>query len=176
MQNGNFVFPSMEGFVFFKPKEIKSYYPRKEQLFIERAVVEKTPVLFKDTLQVKSGDASVEIYVDLPYFHSTENLYLETKLSGKQTGNWRKLPNDRKYTLPSVRPGIYTLDIRLLTYPDGQFSYKKIHIEIKPLFYQTWWFKISLVILTIGAIMLLIYFRTHYLISINKKTKRQSYP
>ena len=66
LQNGSFVFPSMEGFVFFRPEEIKSYYPKNDQFFIERAKIGRNLIKFKDTLRLKNGYNSAEIFLDFP--------------------------------------------------------------------------------------------------------------
>lgn len=168
LENGEFVFPSMEGFVFFKPGEIKSHYPKSDQLYIERAKIGKDIVGFKDTLRLKSDYKNVDIFLDIPYYYDIENIYLEAKLENSGNNKWEEVRKDKKYTLGSVDPGNYTLLIRFLV-ADGKFVYKKIFLEIKPFFYQTMLFKILVMLLIVTAIVLIIQMRTNFLRIKNKK-------
>ncbi|WP_449397790.1 hypothetical protein [Chryseobacterium wanjuense] len=168
LENGEFVFPSMEGFVFFKPDEIKSHYPKSNQLYIERAKVGKDIVGFKDTLRLKSDYKNLDIFLDIPYYYDIENIYLEAKLENNGNNKWEEVRKDKKYTLGNIDPGNYTLLIRFLV-ADGKFAYKKIFLEIKPFFYQTMLFKILMMLLIVIAIVLIIQMRTNFLRIKNKK-------
>ncbi|REC79841.1 hypothetical protein DRF60_04225 [Chryseobacterium elymi] len=163
LKNGNFVFPSMQGFVFFKPDEIKNHYPKSNQLFIERAKTAKKNIHFKDTLRLKSDYKTVDVFLDFPYYHNIKNIYAESKLQDGQNNKWEEIKTDRKLTLSTIAPGNYTLYIRFLVSETGRFAYKKIFIEIEPFFYQTVWFKILIIILGIILIVLIIQVRTNFL-------------
>jgi len=169
--NGDFVFPSMEGFVFFNPNEIKTHYPKPHQLFIERAKNGKNDINFKGTLRLRSDYKAADIYFDFPYYHNSENIYLETRLENSENDKWEDAKNDRKYILANVRPGNYYLHVRFLTSEDGKFAYKKIRIEIQPFFYETLWFKTFIALIGIISILIIIQLRTNFLRSINKKLK-----
>ncbi|MDQ1162672.1 AraC family chitin signaling transcriptional activator [Chryseobacterium sp. SORGH_AS 447] len=171
LPDGNFVFPSMEGFVFFKPEEVKTHYPEKGQLFLERAQVDQKKITFKDTLRIRSDYRTAEIYLDFPYYYNTDNIYLEARLSNSKSGVWETIRNDRRFSLNALPPGNYTLSIRFLTSERGVFAYKSLFIEIQPLFYQTWFFKVLMILLVIAFIAGIVYVNTHYLISINRKLK-----
>lgn len=164
LRNGDFVFPSMEGFVFFKPKEIKTHYPKPDQFFIERAKNGAKEINFKDTLRLKSDYRAADIYFDIPYYHNIENIYVETRLeNGQEPGRWEESKSERKFILSNVTHGNYILHVRFLISENGNFAYKKIFIEIEPFFYQTLWFKISSVLLGIILIIFVIQVRTNFL-------------
>lgn len=163
LENEEFVFPSMEGFVFFKPGETRVYYPKKNQLFIERAQVGKETINFTDTLYLKSDYKNAEIFLDFPYYHNIENIYIEARLEGNPNSKWEKIKNDRKFILNNIESGNYTLNIRFLGAENGQFSHKQIAINIIPFFYQTLWFKSFLIILGILLVVLIIHARTNLL-------------
>ncbi|WP_415326246.1 sensor histidine kinase [Chryseobacterium sp. MMS23-Vi53] len=171
LENGDFVFPSMEGFVFFKPDEIKTYHPKSSQLFIERAKNGKNEIFFKDTLKLKSDYKTADIYFDFPYYHNIENIYLETRLENSENNNWEESKNGRKFILANVPPGNYFLHVRMLTSDKGKFTYKKIRIEIEPFFYQTLWFKILIVLVGLTIIVIIIQMRTNFLRITNEKLK-----
>jgi signal transduction histidine kinase len=171
LANGEYVFPSMEGFVFFKPQEIQSHYPKKDQLFIERAQVGKGTILFKDTLRLKSDYSNVDIFIDIPYYNNIDNIYLEAKIDDYEHEGWREIKTDKKYLLDNLSPRTYSLTIRFLMSENGSFAYKKIFIEVVPYFYQTKLFKILMVMLFATAIILIIQFRTNFLKIKNQKLK-----
>jgi len=166
--NGEFVFPSMEGFVFFKPDEIKTYYPQKNQLYIERAKIGKTMINFKDTLRLKSDYKNADIFLDIPYYYDVENIYIEAKLESGGNNKWEEIKGDKKYTLANIDPGNYTLLIRFLIDENGKFAYKRISLEIKPFFYQTMLFKIFVLSLIVILIVMIIQMRTNFLRIKNK--------
>ncbi|MGD1317755.1 sensor histidine kinase [Chryseobacterium sp. 2R14A] len=173
LPNGDFVFPSMEGFVFFQPNNIKSHYPKKDHFFAERAQVGKGIIFFKDTLRLKSGDKSVDIFFDIPYYDNLDNIYLEAKLDDYE--EWREIRTDKKYSFDNIEPGNYSLTIRFLVGDNGSFVYKKIIIEVVPYFYQTKTFKIFMVLLFIVGIIFIIQIRTNFLKIKNKKLKNNLY-
>lgn len=171
LENGDFVFPSMEGFVFFNPKEIPSHYLKKNKLFIERAKIGKQIISFTDTLILKSNYKTAEILLDFPYFHNINNLSVETQLEGDNSSKWEGLKTNRKYLLSNVPPGNYILKIRYLISEDNTYAYKKIFINIKPFFYQTVLFKVFMTILSATVVFLLIYIRTSSLRAVNRRLR-----
>lgn len=167
LENGELVFPSMEGFVFFKPDEIKNYYPEKDQLFINKALVDHKNVVFDHKLILKSDYEKTEIMVDIPYYYSLENIDLEAKIDGKDS-KWQYVGDDRKFSLSKLEPGNYNLIVRYLVNDKGEYNYKKIEIEIQPYFYETVLFKILVIFIGIAIIIFIIRQRTK---SLNKELK-----
>lgn len=172
LPDGKLVFPSMEGFVFFKPGDARTYYPKKDQFFLERAKIDGKKITFKDTLRISSDYRTAEIYLDFPYYYNVENIYLEARLSNSRPGEWERIKEDRTFLLSEQSPGSYTLLIRFLISDKGVFAYKQMHIEIQPLFYQTWIFKTLMILLLIAFIAGMMHINAHYLISINRKLKK----
>ncbi|WP_312392721.1 HAMP domain-containing sensor histidine kinase [Chryseobacterium sp.] len=173
LNNGDYVVPSMDGYVFFNPLKIASYYPKSEHIYVERASLSGSGDLnFKDTLHLENNFKQASIYIDIPYYANNDNLYIETSLqNGNESGKWQRLKN-RKYVLNNLSPGIYTLNIRVLVSPEGKFAYRKITIDIPFLFYQTIWFKIFIITLIIGFIVSIIVVRTRLLKTKNNQLKK----
>ncbi len=169
LKNGEMVFPSMEGFVFFIPESIRSYYPRKDQLFIERMKTGHKNSPIPGKILLNGNFKPVEIYVDIPYYYSTENIALQAKLENSDDEQWKTLPDNRMYTLSDIAPGNYTLVFRYLTSARGTFAYKKIPVMITPLFYQTLLFKALVIAFMILIIAWLIHLRTRFLRNTNRK-------
>lgn len=176
LQNGDFVLPSMDGYVFFNPLKVNTYYPKKNDIYIER-IKDKTngsdftPI--NDTLHLKNNLQDTSIYIDIPYFSNNDNLHIDAKLQdGDEINtNWESV-KDRIYNLNPLPPGDYTLNIRALISPDNHFTYKKISIHIPPLFYQTLWFRIFIIVILISIITLIIISRTRFLKTENDELKK----
>lgn len=173
LKNGNFVLPSMDGYVFFNPLTTPSYYPKAENIFIERAKSKGSNyIYFKDKLNLENDFDITSIYIDVPYYANNDNLYIETSLqSDDQPAKWQRL-KDKEYTLSHLSPGDYTLNVRILISPEGKFAYKKVFINIPPLFYQTLWFKILILTFVIGLILFIIILRTRILTEKNNQLKK----
>ena len=162
LADGQFVFPSMEGFVFFKPDEIKTYFPKPTDVFIERVKINDGNVTsFDGKLDLKKNYNKAEIFIDMPYYSNIENIYLQAKLNG--TGNWIDIKNDRRFLINNIKPGEYALMVRFLTGKNGSFAYKSIPIEIEAYFYQTIAFRIMVLLLLIMIILLIVRLRTNIL-------------
>lgn len=175
LPDGEFVFPSMEGFVFFKPQEIKSHYPKKDLLFVERAQVGNEILHFKDKLRLKSDFKNADVFLDIPYYYDIDNLYLEAKLDNTRDEEWKPIKADKRYSFNNIEPGNYTLTIRFLVGENGGFAYKKIFVEVVPYFYQTHICKIVMVLLFSALILLIIQVRTNFQKIKNKKLKNNLY-
>jgi hypothetical protein len=50
LEDGQLVFPSMEGFVFFTPQQVKTHYPAAKDMYLERAKVKGQMIQVKDKL------------------------------------------------------------------------------------------------------------------------------
>lgn len=167
LSDGDFVFPSMNGFIFFNPNMIKSYYPSKKNIYIENVKIDCSKAThFTGDLKLKNDYKTAEILIEVPYYADQDNLYIEAKLNNTKYSDWERLKTN-KYIIKGVEPGEYELQFRILISPDGKFSYKTVKIIIEPRFYQTILFKILMIILCISFLMLIIKIRINLLKSKN---------
>lgn len=174
LPDNEFVFPSMEGFVFFDPKKIRTHYPDRNSIFIERVKIGKgNAIPFRGHIILENDYDYADIFVDFPYYADASNLKIEARLENHDK-NWEKVEssNQRKYTVRALAPGNYTLQIRVLTSPYGSYKYHTITFEIKPLFYQTKAFKIALLLLLLVTVILIIRMTTKFIRNRNKLLKR----
>lgn len=108
-------------------------------------------------LEGKTPDNSLTFNVSFPDFASQGQISYQYKVEGLsedwQTGS---SPN---ITFNSIPPGDYTFKVFGLGY-NGRKSYVStdLHFEIKPAFWQTWWFKLLLVFIGAAALSMLITF------------------
>lgn len=175
LENGDFVFPSMDGFVFFNPEEVKTFYPDKNKMYIERVKIgNEEPQYFHQTLDLQKNYKTAEIFIDIPYYSNLENLYLEAKITGKENSEWEPITvgKEPKYTLSNLDPGDYTLSVRMLLSPDGQFAQKSIKFKIQPFFYQTLLFRVSVSIVILLIIIVIVQLMTNFLRIKNRALKQ----
>ena len=159
--NGNLVFPSMDGLLFFDPKSIKTYYPNPNNMYIERVKINDIEEInFNKTLVLKNSSVHAEIYFDIGYYANEDNLDIEAKIDGYS--GWTKVGKERSFIIKHINPGNYTLAIRVLTSPYGKYSYQTIKINVGYLFYQTLTFKIAIIIIILSVIFYIIRMRTKF--------------
>ncbi len=163
LDNGDFVFPSKNGFVFFNPDTVKTYYPSKQNIYIEKAKIDDSQtVYFKNALTLKNNYKLAVIFAELPYYANQDNLYIEAKLNAPQYSGWEKLKNN-SYVIKGLSPGEYDLQFRVLVSPKGEFLYQTLKITIESRFYQTRLFKVLAIILCLVMIIWVIKIRTNFL-------------
>ena len=171
LKGGNFVFPSMEGFVFFNPENVKTYYPKSKSIYLERARVKGKMIQLKDRLFLECGYKNAEVYIDVPYYSDLENIYLQAKLSDNDDSPWINIKNDKTFRLANMEPGNYTLWVRFLSSETGKFTYKTIPVEVEAYFYQTLVFKILIAAIFIFIVLVIVQMRTNFLRLKNKALK-----
>ncbi|MEJ5049319.1 two-component regulator propeller domain-containing protein [Chryseobacterium culicis] len=145
LQNGNFVFPSIKGLVFFDPEKIRSYYPKN--FFLERVIFYDPKSSVKgQNINLENNFYKAAIWVDVPYYANRANLVIEAKLKGSKNEKWERVNNDGKYCISNLEPGQYQLIVRVLASPKGKYMYKTININVKHLFYQILIFKFFIIL------------------------------
>ncbi len=170
LKDGQFVFPSMEGFVFFNPENIRTYYPGRKDIYLERARVKGKMTQLKDKLFLECGYKNAELYIDIPYYSDLENIYLQAKLDNEDS-SWVNIRNDKTFRLSGIEPGNYNLIVRFLSSETGKFIYKTLPVEVEAYFYQTVFFKILIVGIIIFIILVIVQVRTNFLRLKNKVLK-----
>lgn len=171
LKDGQFVFPSMEGFVFFNPANIRVYYPGSKDIYLERARVKGKMIQLKDKLFLECGYKNAELYIDIPYYSDLDNIYLQARLSGSEDSRWVNIKSDRIFRLANIEPGTYNLIIRFLSSETGKFVYKTLPVEVEAYFYQTVFFKILVAGIIIFVILVIVQIRTNFLRLKNKVLK-----
>lgn len=171
LKDGQFVFPSMGGFVFFNPEDVKTYYPGSQDIYLERARVKGKMIQLKDRLFVECGYKNAEVYIDIPYYSDLENIYLQAKLSGSEDSPWVNIKSDKIFRLANIGPGNYTLSVRFLSSETGKFVYKTIPVDVEAYFYQTFLFKILVAGVVIFIVLVIVQMRTNFLRLKNKVLK-----
>ncbi|WP_322545195.1 sensor histidine kinase [Elizabethkingia miricola] len=159
LNNKNFVFPSMNGFIIFNPDSVRTYYPRKNTMRIERIRINDGNINFFDTKIIQKNNIDhLEIFIDIPYYSNHENLHIDAKW-GK--GPWKKVKEQRKLDIYNLQPGNHKLTFRIFLGPKLGYDYRSINLKVIPSFYQTKWFYTVVILLTITIVILIILMTKH---------------
>ena len=150
--DGHFVYPSMDGLVFFRPENVRSPLPSAGSIFAERVKTGKTVRTFTGMLSLERDFYRAEIFVDIPFFGNEDNLTVEGQMDSRLAKNWIPLEDNRTFVIEKLPSGNHVLNLRVLT-GNGQFTYKEIPFYIQPYFYETAWFRMVLGFIVIIAMI-----------------------
>lgn len=143
-----FFFPSMNGIVTFDTNKIKALEP-KNPIYVDEIKVDNEILEISDNFNLPNTYQRVTLTFSSPYYGNEFNTNFYAKLEGPTNIGWTALSEENKFSFTKLPPGSYTVTIRKLSGFDSTFNYKKISIEIAPLFYQTTWFAIVALIISI---------------------------
>jgi len=101
-----------------------------------------------DTLILSHNDNQLTFEFAIANFLTTGRNTYACKLQGSDSG-WQNLGAVNSITYANLAPGSYTFKVKASN-PDGIWGEERIlHIEIVPAFWQTKWFKISVILIVI---------------------------
>jgi signal transduction histidine kinase len=140
-----FFLPSMNGVVTFDTKKIRPLEP-KNPIYIDEITVDNQEIKMGKELYLPNNYQRVTFSFSSPYFGNELNAHYEVKLDGPTNLGWTALAPDHKYSFTKLSAGTYILTARKLSGFDSTFIYKKMTIVIAPLFYQTIWFALLLLL------------------------------
>lgn len=97
-------------------------------------------------------------YSALSYSRSDKNRF-KYRLVG-QSDSWIDAGHENKCTYTNLQPGSYIFEVRGANC-DGVWNEKplKVHLYVKPPFWNTWWFKTLMTLLVVGLVLMYLY---HY--------------
>lgn len=97
-------------------------------------------------------------YSALSYSRADKNRF-KYRLVG-QSDSWIDAGHENKCTYTNLRPGSYIFEVRGANC-DGVWNEKplKVHLYVKPPFWNTWWFKTLMTLLVVGLVLMYLY---HY--------------
>ncbi|MFS4432228.1 two-component regulator propeller domain-containing protein [Chryseobacterium sp. S90] len=154
LSNGQMVFPSLDGLVFFRPDKVKSFHLKSTDFYIDRAQLDGHKMTIENnTVNIPNNNFNaLEIFVDFPYFNNLNNVDLHVSLDGSA---WIDLGLQRKHTLENLTPGNHQVKFRYLD-ENNNYIYKTVDVKVGFFFYQSQYFKISVAVVTILLAYLLI--------------------
>ena len=129
LENGYFVFPSLNGLVVFHPNNINKITPKNE-FFINELEADNKTIFFNDSITINRNYERLKFKIDFPYFGNKNNICFEAKLLINGEGKWVLLNNERSITFTNLPPGHHKLIIRKLNDFSSTYQTKTINICI----------------------------------------------
>lgn len=103
----------------------------------------------------QTPDNNIIFNVSFPDFSSQGKISYRYKIEGLSDG-WQT-GNSQKISFYALAPGSYTFKIFGIGYNGKRsYSFTEVHFEIIPKFWQTWWFKLILAVLSAASLFILI--------------------
>ncbi len=155
-KSGHFYFPTLQGIVVTTPEEPIS---RKLKPIINQIIINDTLAdLNIHTLEKETY--SVQFKFSCVNFSNKLNIYYQYKLKGSDNEEWSSLQKSTIINFKLLPPGKYVFYIRAI----GGFNDKnpeevQFAFEVLPYFYETLWFKTTMVAIISIVVFLIMYFR-----------------
>jgi signal transduction histidine kinase len=158
LSNGQIVLPSLEGLIFFKPENVKSFYTNPFNFYIERAKLDDREIEIKNDILIIPDNrfSALEIFLDFPYYRNLSNADLHVLT---ETNEWKDLDLQRKFLIKKLQPGNHQIKFRYLG-QNNNYSYKTITVKVGYLFYQSIFFKIAVIATACLVLIIVIRFNT----------------
>lgn len=141
--------PSMKGLVWFYPNKIKTYYPDRGIFADSLTVKGRLVVLNVKGINLSADFKRLSVQVSSPYFGNPENLDLEYQVVGLDA-DWRKVEKNGQVTISSLPSGDYKLLVRRNGAQADNAGEFVLPIGVQPWFYNTWWFYVFCICISVG--------------------------
>jgi ligand-binding sensor domain-containing protein len=143
----HFYFPSIQGVVIVTPEEPKF---RKLNTTINQILVNDT-VFSGTNPEFNRSTYSIQFDFSCPNFLSKYNVYYQYRLENDKLSKWGSLQKNNTVNFKLLPPGTYTFSVRAIdAFNDKEPQIASFTFSIKPLYYETLWFKTLMVLLFLG--------------------------
>ncbi|SEI45205.1 Signal transduction histidine kinase [Dyadobacter koreensis] len=165
LDNGTFSFPSMDGFVWFKPDDIKTEIP-DQSIFIGKILLDGKQIDQIGLAAIPRDFKQLNLSVSTPYFNSKSNLHITYSIQeAGQNEVWLPVSENLNINFPIASSGNYSLVIRKQNgFGADNYTYKKLKIFVVPAWYETWVFRALCLVLIGFCFLLILRKRTSYLL------------
>lgn len=156
-RDGRIWFPTQGGVAIIDPDRVP-VNPQPPLVVIESLIVDTLPVSARATVELRPGQANIEIHYSGLSFINPELVKFKYKLQGLDT-DWVDAGTRRTAYYAHLPPGRYSFTV-MAANRDGVWNEKgaTIVVVVYPPFWRTWWF-ISLVVCSV-ALIALVFYRT----------------
>ncbi|WP_353718389.1 histidine kinase [Dyadobacter sp. 676] len=132
--------PSMKGLVWFYPNKLKPYFPSRG-IFVDSLMLNNRPEdLHAQGITLDPDFKRLSIKISSPYFGNPENLGLEYRVADLDA-DWHPVDKTGQVAINSLPAGNYRLMVRRSggVRSSGRNALE-FGITVRPWFYNTWWF------------------------------------
>ncbi len=154
-RDGRLWFPTLNGVVEIDPKDI-SFNPLPPPVIIESVLLNRKDTAFGEGVEISSDQQNLEIrYTGLSLIRP-ESASFRYKIEGLEA-DWVEAGSRRSAFYSHIPAGTYTFRV-VAANADGVWNEEgaTIRIVVIPLFYQTWWFQV-LILLSVAGVVAIIY-------------------
>jgi ligand-binding sensor domain-containing protein/signal transduction histidine kinase/AraC-like DNA-binding protein/CheY-like chemotaxis protein len=180
LKDGTLLFGGVNGFISFSPDSIQTQIciPRIDfiDVFVNNKKVIpnindgflKHVISSIDTLTYKYNQDIISFQIAGFNIPNPNILFYSYKIEG-YNDSWIQLGKNRKIIMPRLDPGTYKLTVKAFTKHDVEnVSFKELTLIVKPGWWQTWWFALSVFLIIIFIVFIIINIR---LKNLNKRNK-----
>ena len=165
LKDGTISLPSLNGLIWFRPDKVIKKVP-SANIMLDRILVNRQWMTgLGDTLVLPENPVQARFFFSTPYYGDAYNLNLSYVLvdAGEQVqaSDWIPIQsNDFSIVFSNLSHGMHTLLVRKVNgFGKGNHMIRKICVIVPPLWYQTWWAKILLILGVAGGFFLYNNFR-----------------
>lgn len=165
LKDGTISLPSLNGLVWFRPEKVIKKVP-SAGVMLDRILVNRQWLTdLGDTLMLPANPVQARFFFSTPYYGDAYNLNLSYALANAgeqvQASDWIPIQsNDFSIVFSNLDHGQHTLLVRKANgFGKDNYTLRKICVIVPPLWYQTWWAKILLVLGIAGGFYLYNSFR-----------------
>ena len=139
-KSSHFYFPTLQGILAVMPE--KPIFRKLEPLIDEISVNDEAQ--HKEKRIFDRETFSVEFKFSSSTFLSKYNVFYQYKLDGQNSTQWSALEKNMSVTYKLIPPGTYTFSVRALdAFNDRNPKLCSYVFEVKPYFYETFYFKVG---------------------------------
>ncbi|WP_084439660.1 sensor histidine kinase [Dyadobacter alkalitolerans] len=170
LADGTLSLPSMDGLVWFSPNKIKPELPDRG-VFVSSVSLDGKDIPVKDTLLVPHNSEQLRLQVTTPYPGHVNNIQMRYSLSGGgRKEKWLRVNTDFTISIPKMSYGKYNLTIRKKNgFETNDYTYKTIVLNIRPAWYEMWWFRLLIALALLGLYFMAVKWRAGYLVKKERK-------
>jgi len=140
LEDGTMLMGGMEGIDYFNPDEIEENLEKPQPLI---AHIHNNDKLINRNIQVAFGQEEnhFSFYISANPIWMASTLTYQYRLEGAET-DWQSLNFTNTVHYPNLPPGNYRFEVKIANQPEIA-SYP---FTIHPVWYRTWWFKVSYIL------------------------------
>lgn len=171
LKSGQISLPSLDGLVFFDPNNITPELPNGK-IVLDNISVDNVSLQLSDTILLPRVFERLKVNVSTAYMGNNRNVNMSYlfKSSDNKSNVWFPVSKSNEISFSSLRPGEYTLIVRLQNgFGADNYSEIKRLIIVPSHFYETIWFKIFMALVLILLIFIYIKIR----LQVIKRNNRQ---
>ncbi len=152
-QGDYIIFPSMNGLIYIDTKASKPILS-SENYYIDRFTVNGREIPINGIVNLNRKFGYLKIFIDYADYGNLNNNYLEYRIDDNQ---WELLTENKTLNINSLSKGKHIIRFRKLKNFSSDYIYKAISLYVKPAFWETLFFKIS--ISTIFLVLIYIFYK-----------------